>query len=527
MLPRARDCHRIPLLLIAAWLTLGGCGIELPYGKLACKGDADCPRNWRCLPPGAADGRCYPASAAQAPDAALPEAGSHTPTSPDMVPADPSKDAPPEPTPAEQSDDSVGALPPPPPPLPDHIRFGPECGEEPEASAGILTSAGVGKDAADCGGRSVPCKSLQKALDRAGKSGLAYVYLDNTETYVASETLSLPANVTVMGGFSNVNGRWTRLCADAQSGGSHIASTANPVLVASYDGYSKLDGLWLEGPKAAAGESRYGIVARGDKTRLWLRNVSVAAADGGDGSAGSAPVPTQPLAAMSCLPGDGANAPLEGSPGVSGPSGSFGPDGYLPGNGGDGASGMAGNAGSLATAPMCASCGDCPCGGVVESCGARGEVGCGGPGGAGGAGGLGGGSSIALYAWDAALDITASRLTAGRGGDGGAGGEPGAGGIGLAGNKGAAGATCAVCTSIGEGGCVQIGVATGEGTTGGNGGNGSAGGRGGAGSGGVAYAIYRNSRASLTLAADARLEHGRAGRGPAGAAQGKAAAVSP
>jgi hypothetical protein len=525
--PRARDRLLAPLLL-----ALAGCSIELPHGKLVCRADTDCPRGWRCVPPEAAEGRCYPAGAAGGPDAALadpaPDAGSTAPTSPDELPMDASA---PAPTPSDAESGSADAAMPA-PALPDHIRLpGPECGKEPEPTAGIFTSAGVGVDLQNCGGSSGPCRTLQKALDRASQNRLSYVYLDNTESYTVSETLSLPANVTVMGGFSNVNGRWARLCADARSGSARIVSTANPALVASYDGYSKLDSLSIEGRKAQAGESLYGIVARGDKTRLWLRDVVVTAADGGDGNPGAAGI-TPPVAAMSCVPEDGASAMLEGAPGAGGRSGTFTLEGYQPASGADGSDGARGHAGTVAPAPVCASCvpdagNYCLCSPASQSCGMPGEVGCGGNGGTGGRGGQGGGSSIALFSWDAVVDIAGGRLSAGRGGDGGEGGGPGAGSPGLPGKKGAPGASCMLCVDVPEG-CFATGETySGDGTSGGNGGAGSAGGRGGAGSGGVAHSLYRNAKSALTLAADTRLEHGRAGRGPAGAAQGKAAPLGP
>jgi hypothetical protein len=142
-----------------------------------------------------------------------------------------------------------------------------------------------------------------------------------------------------------------------------------------------------------------------------------------------------------------------------------------------------------------------------------GKSGCGGLGGAPGNAGKGGGSSIAVFVWDAKVDITGGALTAGDGGDGGkgtAGAEPSAPTTGSDESKQCA----AACEGQGQYSC-QLSNAktlTSYGTTGGKG---TAGGRGGDGAGGFAYAIYKGGTGSTVDLAGVALQVGSPGLGGA------------
>lgn len=403
----------------------------------------------------------------------------------------------------------------------------PECGREPEAAGAYFVSAGVGEDVANCGGPEGPCRSLHKALQRAVDNGVSSLYLDNTELFTETEPLLLPANVVIVGGFSNVNGRWTRLC-DPTRGKTRLASTGNPVVVAEQAGPAKIASLTLETRAANASETIIGLLVRGAETQLWLEAVSIVAADGGDGVAGTTGASSAIMNA-SCAPSDGANGESSGSIGVDAPTGSFGPDGYAVSNGGRGGDGAVGRAGALGLPSTCVDCGSACCGGATSACGEPGGPGCGGAAGGGGGGGSGGGSSVALYVWDAQVTVSGGSLRAGAGGDGGPGGAAGSGSAGAAGAVGAS-AGCTYCyeENYGEGiACYWGAPLQSPGTQGGAGGSGRDGGPGGAGAGGYAFAAFRGGAAKLMVADDTTLEHGAAGVTAASGATGQAAPIGP
>ncbi|MGO9832597.1 MAG: hypothetical protein ACLP1X_00100 [Polyangiaceae bacterium] len=132
--------------------------------------------------------------------------------------------------------------------------------------------------------------------------------------------------------------------------------------------------------------------------------------------------------------------------------------------------------------------------------GAPGVNGCGGSAGLAGTGGGGGGSSIAVFAYDATVTITAGVLQAGNGGSGGAGG---AGSLGATGSAGATGqqTICAQSSCASASSCTVSGnttIAPG-GTSGGTGGQGSNGGSGGGGAGGDSYAVLTGGMATGRL----------------------------
>lgn len=392
----------------------------------------------------------------------------------------------------------------------------PDCGREPDASKAYFVSAGVGEDVANCGGPQGPCRSIHKALQRAVDNGVSFVYLDNTDVYVESETLRLPADVVVAGGFSNVNGRWTRLC-DAARGKTRLLANGNPAVFAEFTGSSKLAALTIETRVANAGESMVGVFARGADTKLWLQDLVVVAADGGAGAAGTPGAPGAPVGA-SCAPSDGAPGDSVGVSGAHAAAGAFGLDGYLPAHGQPGGSGAQGHAGVMGEQPGCLSCDTSLCCSTngADLCGQAGAPGCGGAAGGGGGGGAGGGASIALFAWDARVVVSGGRLRAGSGGRGGDGGAAGSGSAGAAGSIGATGAEC-FCADYPEAGCFGGGAPGIPGSQGGMGGAGRDGGPGGAGAGGHAYAAYQGGTAQIMIAMDTLLEFGSPGESAGGA----------
>jgi hypothetical protein len=385
----------------------------------------------------------------------------------------------------------------------------PDCGAAPDANRAYFVSEGVGEDVANCGGPEGPCRSLRKGLARAVDNGIHFIFLDNTADHTATETLALPPNVVVAGGFSNVNGHWTRLC-DAR-GKTRLLSSANPVISAEFSGAAKLDSLTVETRSAGPSETMLGVLVRGTETQLWLSNVTIAAADGGAGSPGEQGAPGGPGAAVNatCAPGDGAAGMFVGSRGADASAGTFGPNGYEPAHGATGGDGEAGHAGTEAPAPSC-------CETQPGTCSQRGAPGCGGPGGHGGAGGRGGGSSVALYLWDAQVFVEGGALRAGNGGNAGPRGAAGSGGTGAAGRMGD-NAACPFCIDLPPYSGTQCYVATIPGTQAGTGGNGQAGGEGGAGANGFSYAVFQGGAAKLEISPDTVLTFGAAGKSADGA----------
>ncbi len=221
-------------------------------------------------------------------------------------------------------------------------------------------------------------------------------------------------------------------------------------------------------------------------------------ADGGTGGDGL-PQPGGGLGGLGGpdpAPGDPDACPIDGFPGDPGMPGSFGLDG-TPGPGGDGNGNVVG--GYWAGSPGSAGTPGAPgFGGGAGGGGSAGRLltgamvclpvfgGGGGGGGSGGQGGDpgdpgdGGGGSFGVFAYNSAVQIDASTITAGDGGSGGQGASGGAGGPGGIGGMG----------SVGDSnqGMPPFGGPGGDGSDGGAGG---IGGPGGGGGGGVSFAVYR------------------------------------
>jgi hypothetical protein len=391
-----------------------------------------------------------------------------------------------------------------------------------EVSA-IFVSSAAGSTAGDCGSARKPCSTIAQGLTRARSTSRGLVFVD-TGTY--AEPVVLVPGVTIRGGWDNVDGTWTRQCKAARSASAVIESPTNIGVLAEYDGTAGLETLTVRSKQIAlAGESLYGVFARGAKTRLALNEVVLVVAKGGDGANGPA-ASAAPKATGTCAAADGAAGTPAGAVGPGGTAGRYDQTGYLRSDGQQGGAGTPGRAGALASDPECLDCYDrCSCRQSVctpelpagQSCGARGASGCGGAAGVGGGGGQGGGASIALFAWQAMVSINAGRFEAGAGGNGGPGGDPGAGGEGADGQPGTIGPDCYISNCPARG--------SGTGTTGGNGGRGSSGGRGGAGAGGHSYAVVQGGGAIVSVASSTELDHGEGGKSAGNGATGQAGTV--
>ena len=383
-------------------------------------------------------------------------------------------------------------------------------------SAGIFVATSGSTDTSTCGTMTVPCASIQAGLDRAhvitGKS-IVYVARGNY-----AESVTLYAGLTLEGGWDVLdNGQtktWVRACAD-RAGAVVIRPSADARTVIAIDlgGAATLADLTLGSKNAGAGESLYGVFARGSTTELALDDVVVDVASGGDGTPGSAGA-SGDAGASGCAP-DLGDAGFAGALGTGAEAGVFGSDGFQTWSGTDGTSGTAGLAGAMGATGACVTCGACKSfigcsfNTSTQSCGGVGFAGCGGGAGGGGASGTGGGSSVAIFAWDAKVTITNCDVRAGSGGSGGNGGASGPGGAGGSGAIGDAGASCTVgCNNS----CNPITGAGAGGDAGSAGGNGGSGGAGGGGSGGCAFALYQGGGASIT-SATTKLSHGDAGAG--------------
>jgi len=384
-------------------------------------------------------------------------------------------------------------------------------------TAGIFVATSGSTDNTTCGTMTVPCASIQTGLDRAHViTGKSIVYVSRG-TY--AESITLYAGLTLEGGWDVLdNGQsktWVQACAD-RAGAVVVrpATSARTVQAIDLGGAASIADLTIASKKnAAAGESIYGVFARGVTTDLTLDDVVVDVSSGGSGVSGSDGKNGD--AGPNGCAADLGDAGASGSFGTGAEAGVFGSDGFTTWSGSDGTNGTAGLAGSAGTSGDCVTCGQCKSflgcsfNTGAQSCGTSGLVGCGGGAGTAGTFGSGGGSSLAIFAWDAKVTVTKCDVRAGSGGSGGSGGASGSGGAGGPGVMGDACASCAVgCTSQ----CNPINGAGAAGDAGGAGGNGGSGGAGGGGSGGCAFALYQGGSATIT-STTTTLSHGDAGAG--------------
>jgi len=383
----------------------------------------------------------------------------------------------------------------------------PMCPQSTNDGAGVYVTP-TGTDATGCGAsRGSPCQTLAGAIASTSYYQGRNIVFVGAGTYVESVTPA--AGITIMGGWQVSGSTWSFDCGPHPEADVIVRapSSANTtVLVDGIHGAVTLSTLTLQSKAAAnAGESLYGVFARGSTTDLTLTNVVVTMATAGDGQTpaqadgGAAPT-------SSCSAGDGDSATTPGAIGAGASSGTFSSAAFTPAAGAAGSSGSSGDNGTAAPAPTpvpYASCTGTACTNSSASCtGQQGSQGCGGGGGSGGAGGGGGGSSIALFAFDANVTVTGGSYTAGYGGNGGSGG---AGGTGTGGSTGAAGKGASCTSSTCQAAVLCIGnipnnnITASGGAAGGAGGTGSAGGKGGGGSGGDSYAIITGGAATAAL----------------------------
>ncbi len=552
-----------------ALLCFCSCKPQLPSATFRCDTDDECPDGWSChdkycysSPPDGRGDAADSGAPGEIPDAARHDAlvdtgGEDGPT--DAVAPDVPEDSGPAP---DEVPDAGGRqiLEEPGKPIPD-------C-EPAAADRNSIFVSLAGADEPNCGSDAKPCLTIKKGMERARDTERTRVLID-TGRY--PESLVLLPGLTFIGGWNNVGGEWTRKCGDNRNASVVVASPSEIGVLAVYDGEAVLDTLTVEtAPATPEGKSAYGVFARGETTKLTLREVNVRAADGGSGLVGA--VGETPLPASgTCDASDGAAASVAGTQGPGGGLGSFDVGGYTPASGSAGGVGSRGNNGTL-DAPRCvqcfASCDTASCTGVEagQSCGTAGAAGCGGEGAAGGGGGLGGGASIAVYAWGAQVTIEGGALAAGNGGVGGPGGAPGSGGAGSDGLTGLPGASCMRCyrgifigpvlplssiqpasasaarSLLPAGAAADIDLidpviikpgpvlptkcyntaGSGAGGLGHVGGAGSAGGKGGGGAGGPSYGVFIGGSASVSISKDTEIEVGEGGAGTDSGASGEA-----
>lgn len=380
-------------------------------------------------------------------------------------------------------------------------------------ATGVYVSS-IGSTRAECGTRDEPCKTIALGIARAAAASKANVYVA-TGTYV--ERVELTKGVTIAGGWTPMTSEWARTCdvtADATI--VRAPSSANVTIEAKNLGDNAgLEWLRIESKSTPdTGESLYGLVATGGSKTLQLDHVHIEVADagaglnGGTGTTGSNGAPT-------CMASTGAVG-AAGAAGSGAPAGSFTSNGYVLSTGVSGGPGTFGQNGAPGVPGECVSCGSCDlvlCSFDADApaCGGDGTPGCAGGPGSGGTAGTSGGSSFAVYAWNATIQINDSSLRAGNGGNGGEGGPGGPGGIG---SEGAAGANTAECTTdcSGAGVCMETRDFASGGAPGSKGGNGGSGGAGGGGAGGSSITIYQGGT-SLVTTTSTTLVHGAAGRG--------------
>jgi hypothetical protein len=569
----ARALHQVVRAAACAWLVLAadGCQFEPPDGKLLCSSDALCPANWTCRSTAHSGMRCFMPTGAREPsaarDAAAPEladaardAGALLDATQLSAPDAQSTVRAPNKRPDERapSDASTHAAVPDAHPNdttePSNIvptvldaAVAPVCQPvRADAERGVFVAAPpLGADSDTCGTSDAPCATIALASTHATTQARGFVYLGAGEY---AESLTLAAGLTLIGGWDNAGGAWTRQCTATRAHSAVIASHDNVAVQAQFDGSATLDTLTIRSKsQASPGESVYGVMLRGAATELHLNEVAVEAADAGDGVEG-APGNAGADGRSGCSAGDASRGADATTPAAGAVAGTFGPNGYTPADGQPGSAGMRGGNGSLGEA-SCVTCRDqiadqrpelraCqnlilnPCLSDVtpeRSCGDVSDTaGCAGKPGAGGAPGGGGGSSVAVYVWDGTLVLQGATLQAGNGGLGaiaGVGGKGGSGGKGVAGK---AGSTCeSTLTLVGVLMGTGPSAAGGGASAGGPGGPGGDGASGGAGAGGFSYALFKGGSARIVGAETATLRHAAGGLSAGSGATGQAGELGP
>ncbi len=440
------------------------------------------------------------------------------------------------------------------------------CDPSEQPVSGVFVSAVGGSDAND-GGPAAPVRTLARALTVAGSSGVTTVFLDQGQ-YNDPVRLTGGEGVTLRGGWRRTDGGWERDCRPDRRLGTELRSLGPVVELRRVETGSELRDLTVSTRTPQdAGESSIALIV--DESALTLSNVKVVA---GDGLNAPPVTPPPPPGVVNC---DGFTDCREGDAGLSrdlvqpihSDGGTFTANGFIAG---DGVAGMPGDngqngtpggmgAGSMSCGDgMCAGCSP-PDGGVAGSCsgasmrtqrGNPGRCGCGGLGGPGGPAGRGGGASVALLAVNGArVELRASELLAGKGGNGSlgaAGANSGTGRQGMAGTGTLCPPPCAFVPSAPQtcptldppllGTCFPGGDASwltnpsnllAGGQPGGFGGAGGRGQRGGDGAGGSSHAIVEvGSMTSVTVVNGTVLRAGQGGAGAGSAPGGRSEATA-
>ena len=393
----------------------------------------------------------------------------------------------------------------------------------PDDATGVYVGPS-GVNSVACGTRASPCKTVSLGVMHAVAASRPKVYVSRG-TYV--ERLTLAAGIEVIGGWDvpAASTNWRRACITPQEIVILRAPAGQSMTVEARDlgGEAGLSLLRIESKLAAqvtSGESLYGVVAVGSTTTLMMTNVQIDVGAGGPGVS-TAKGGNGPAAVGTCPAGTGL-AGTAGAQGSGAAIGGFDISGYQPAVAASGVLGTAGANGVAGTAGTCVTCGTCgafpTCDFIPDpgpqTCGKTGASGCGGGPGVPGAAATGGGTSIGVYAWDAAITITGGKIKSGDGGNGGNGGGGGNGGAATAGVAGAPAAPCVTACAADAAGlvCTMTKAAGLGGAAGGAGGLGGAGGTGGGGGGGSSFAIYQGS-VGVVNPSGTTLVHGKAGTG--------------
>ena len=399
----------------------------------------------------------------------------------------------------------------------------------PDPASGVFVAQpGVGTTS--CGAPSAPCSTITAGLN-ALVSGQNTVYVAEG-TYL--EQVTLPAGVTVSGGWIYQGAGWKRDCASPSKTIIQAPVGSDRVVIANASGpTATLDTLQIVNANTAAagtstqgGQTLYGIVAtnaQSGQSSLSLTNVAISVADGGPGETGNQGLPGGAPTA-GCTADSTANAGMNGQTpalgqGATG-SGKYGPSGYLPQSGSQASmNGTDGHNGSAAPLkgqcqpvypnsntdnPNCcddgSGAGCSACSGSLTPpgpCGAQGGPGCASKGSQAGYGGTGGGASIGIFTYNVAVSLSGVSINTGAGGKGGDGGQGGTVPPPLPPTTGASAKYVETCTNHCNSQtmtCTCFPATEGAllGSTGGDAGTGGTGGQGGGGAGGdsVCYATF-------------------------------------
>jgi hypothetical protein len=358
-----------------------------------------------------------------------------------------------------------------------------------------------GADSSTCGSRDTPCMTIQTGINQAKLLARSIVYIARG-TY--TESIQLAAGLTLEGGWDTASTTWIPTCDTTEVSAVKITmpDATHVAVTADFVGTADLHLLSVIGKAGAQpGESIYGVFAT--NATLTLDTISVVVGSAGAGTQGAIG-DAGAQGGTDCDAGDAAAAANPGNSGEGAPEGLFGSSGYTATAGGPGSGdGGVGTPGACVITSACiTTCFTC-----TSTC-VNALSGCGGAPGLGGGGGNGGGASVAVYGWNASIQIIGGSFQSGNGGNGGNGGAGGQGGPGGAGSVKNAG-----CYSFcNDAGCASVGDTDPQ--VGATGGNGASGGQGGGGAGGASYALFNGGDAgTIMLSGSPTIAFGDAGQG--------------